>query len=149
MIADAEQLLARASTQGPIGRFQLEAAIQSVHAHRAVTGRIGWDEIALLYEGLVRIAPTVGALVGRAAAVAESLGPAAGWNHLAHIPRPDITDYQPYWALAAHLLRQLGRQDDARDAYGRAIGLCMDQAMRTYLQQRRVELATPRPDAPH
>ena len=60
------------------GRFQLEAAIQSAHAQRAATGTTDWQAIALLYEGLVRMAPTIGALVGRAAAVAEARGAEAG-----------------------------------------------------------------------
>jgi RNA polymerase sigma-70 factor (ECF subfamily) len=71
MIEEAEQLLATAGPAG-VGRFQLEAAIQSAHAQRAVTGFANWEAIALLYQGLVRLAPTIGALVGRAAAVAEA-----------------------------------------------------------------------------
>ncbi len=66
MIAEAGRLLAAAEQAGRMGRFQLEAAIQAVHARRAATGQTDWESIALLYEGLVRLAPTIGALVGRA-----------------------------------------------------------------------------------
>jgi predicted RNA polymerase sigma factor len=73
MIDEADNLLVAAERIGCVGRFQLEAAIQSVHARRASTGHTDWRAVALLYEGLVRIAPTTGAVVGRAAAVAENM----------------------------------------------------------------------------
>src|SRR5258708_2584954 len=71
MIEEAEKHLRSAAAFKHMGRYQLEAAIQSVHASRAKTGRIDWKEIALLYEGLVRIAPGIGSLVGRAVAIAQ------------------------------------------------------------------------------
>jgi RNA polymerase sigma-70 factor (ECF subfamily) len=132
MLAEAEQMLTAAAQAGAIGRFQLEAAIQWAHARRAATGRTDWEAIALLYEGLVHHAPTIGALVGRAAAVAEARGPAAGWALLAAIPEAEVRSYQPYWALAAHLLRRLDRAEAAA-AYARAIALCEDPAMRAFL----------------
>ena len=70
-IDEAERLLLSAAGRGAIGRFQLEAAIQSAHAQRLRSGRTNWQAIALLYEGLVQLSPTLGALVGRAAALAE------------------------------------------------------------------------------
>lgn len=136
LIVEAEELLRAASQVGRMGRFQLEAAIQSVHAQRALIGRTDWESIALLYEGLVRFAPTVGALVGRAAAVAEARGAAASWVLLERIPRDAIENYQPYWALAAHVLERMQRSQEAVDAYRRAMGLCEDSAMREFLSQR-------------
>jgi RNA polymerase sigma-70 factor (ECF subfamily) len=136
MIEEAEQLLNASAQAGKPGRFQLEAAIQSVHAQRARTGRIDWEAIALMYEGLVRLAPTVGALVGRAAAVAEARGAAEGWFQLKAVPIEAIKDYQPYWALAAHLLTRMQRLDEAAAAYSRAIGLCEDPATREFLARQ-------------
>ncbi len=136
MISEAEQLLMDASRMGRIGRFQLEAAIQSAHARRRLTGIADWEGVALLYEGLVRIAPTIGALVGRAAAVAEARGPAAAWRLLKDVPPDAVKSYQPYWALAAHLLAGSGQLEAATDAYERAIGLCMDPAMQAFLMRR-------------
>jgi RNA polymerase sigma-70 factor (ECF subfamily) len=133
MIEEAEALLAAAEPRGRIGRFQLEAAIQAVHARRAVTGRTDWESIALLYEALVRLAPTIGALVGRAAALAEARGAATGWAELQAIPPDAVRSYQPYWALAAHLLKRLARRAEAAAAYESAIGLCEDPAMRDFL----------------
>lgn len=136
MIEEAERCLSTAAQAGYIGRFQLEAAIQSVHAQRAQTGRTDWEAIALLYEGLVRLAPTIGALVGRAAAVAEARGAATGWALLEAIPAEAIKSYQPYWALAAHLLKCMRRSREAAAAYSRAVGLCEDPAMREFLARQ-------------
>lgn len=135
MIEEANRLLFVAERAGRLGRFQLEAAIQSMHARRAWTGDTDWEAIALLYEGLIRVAPTVGALVGRAAAVAEARGPAMGWSMLNAIPAEAVASYQPYWALSAHLLTRLQRLEEAAAARTRAIGLCEDPAMREYLSK--------------
>src|SRR5262249_59606323 len=78
MLAEAERELTAAATQVRPGRFQLEAAIQSVHAERARSGRTDWRAIAVFYEDLVRVGPTLGARVGRAAAVGEGRGPEGG-----------------------------------------------------------------------
>jgi predicted RNA polymerase sigma factor len=139
MIEEAEQLLSAAAQGGHPGRFQLEAAIQSAHAQRARTGHTDWEAVALLYQGLVRLAPTVGALVGRAAAFAEARGAAAGWSQLEAIPSEAVTGYQPYWALAAHLLKRMNRLDKAAGAYSRAIGLCEDSATREFLARQSIE----------
>jgi len=139
MIEEAEQLLSAAAQSGHPGRFQLEAAIQSVHAQRARTGHTDWEAVALLYEGLVGLAPTVGALVGRAAAVAEVRGAAAGWSQLEAIPSEAVGGYQPYWALAAHLLKGMKRLDKAAAAYSRAIGLCEDPATREFLARQSMQ----------
>jgi RNA polymerase sigma-70 factor (ECF subfamily) len=133
MLEEAEARLSAASKVMRPGRFQLEAAIQSVHARRAVTGRTDWEAIALLYEGLIRLAPTIGARVGHAAALAEARGADAGREALATIPPEAIDAYQPYWALSAHLLKRLGRHAEATAAYARAIGLSEEPAVRRFL----------------
>jgi RNA polymerase sigma-70 factor (ECF subfamily) len=134
MIKEAERLLGSAAQFGRVGHFQLEAAIQSVHTHRAQTGHTDWESIALMYGGLVSIAPTIGALVGRAAAVAESSSAETGWALLEEIPIQSVETYQPYWALTAHLLKRMQRFNQAKTAYTRAIGLCEDSAMREFLR---------------
>ena len=131
---EAEEILAAASTAMKPGRFQLEAAIQSVHAQRAVTGHTDWEAIALLYEGLIRLAPTIGARVGSAAALAKAKGDDAGLAALEAIPPEAVTGYQPYWALSAHLLKRLGRPAEASEAYARAVGLSEDPAVRDFLR---------------
>jgi RNA polymerase sigma-70 factor (ECF subfamily) len=144
MIEEAERELATAAGHRAIGRFQLEAAIQSAHAMRAVKGRADWPGIALLYEGLVRLAPGLGALVGRAAALANAQGPASGMEALDEIEPRSVVNYQPYWAVRAHLLVRLGRSVAALEAYSRAIGLCEDPAVREFLIRDRDRLAEPK-----
>ncbi len=136
-IREAERELAEAARFGRIGRFQIEAAIQSVHAERARTGRTEWDAIVLFYEQLVRIAPTLGARVAQAAAVGEARGPAAALSLLDAIDRAAVATYQPYWAVRARLLGRLGRTVEAVEAGDRAIGLTEDPAIRRFLLERR------------
>jgi predicted RNA polymerase sigma factor len=137
LIEEAERRLAEASKRGRIGRFQLEAAIQSIHAERARSGRTEWAAIILFYEQLIRISPTLGTRTGYAAAVAEAKGAGAGLATLDTIDPDDISTYQPYWAVRAHLLRRLGKAPEAFDAFDRAIGLTEDPAVRQFLLQRR------------
>ncbi|MDQ2839712.1 MAG: RNA polymerase subunit sigma-70 [Acidobacteriota bacterium] len=137
MIAEADWLLRAAGEASRLGRFQLEAAIQSVHTQRAITGETDWAAIAVMYEALALIAPTIGALIGRAAAVGEAHGARAGWTQLQAIPSETVKSYQPYWALAAHLLKGMGRCGEANTAYDRAIGLCEDGAVRDFLMRGR------------
>ncbi|QMV42069.1 RNA polymerase sigma factor [Cohnella cholangitidis] len=137
---EAERYLHAASQAGRIGRFQLMAAIQSVHAQRSSSGRIEWEAIAQLYEGLIRMHPTLGALVGRAAAVAEAYGSERGIALLEAIPPEEVVNYQPYWALAGHLYKRTNRQEDARSAYSRAIGLSSDAPVRQFLSRQASEI---------
>ena len=133
MIDEAERELTQASTHQKIGRFQLEAAIQSVHTQRAVTGQTDWETLAQLYEGLIQVSPTVGTRVGHAAAIAEAKGLETALLLLDTLPPEKVKNYQPYWALKAHLLKQLGRKSDAQPAYSCAIGLTEDAAIREFL----------------
>jgi RNA polymerase sigma-70 factor (ECF subfamily) len=133
LISEAEAELAQAARHATLGPFQLEAAIQSVHAARAVTGHTDTAALARLYEGLARLAPTTGVLVSRAAALAEASGAETGLAALAELPPDDVLSYQPFWALKAHLLRRAGRDGAAREAYQRAIGLSSDPAVRDFL----------------
>ncbi len=133
MMEEAERHLRLAASHKRIGRYQLEAAIQSIHANRAVNGRIDWQEILLLYEGLTTIAPGIGSLVGRAVAIAQAGQPVAGLAALEEIPAARVTTYQPYWAARGHLLRLLNRSDEAQKAFTRAASLTDDPALREYL----------------
>jgi RNA polymerase sigma-70 factor (ECF subfamily) len=137
LIEEAEGHLAEAASRGRTGRFQLEAAIQSVHAERARSGRTEWAAIMLFYEQLIRKSPTLGTRTGYAAAVAEARGPEAGLGVLDAIDLESVSGYQPYWAVRAHLLQRLAMTSEAADAFDRAIGLAEDPAVRRFLLQRR------------
>jgi RNA polymerase sigma-70 factor (ECF subfamily) len=137
LLDEAERELSEAASQNRPGRFQLEAALQSAHVEGARQGRTDWRAIAVLYEGLVRASPTAGALVGRAAAIAEADSPGAGLEALDRIEPALTKNYQPYWAVRAHLLRGAGHTREALDAFDRAIGLTEDPATRQFLLRRR------------
>ena len=141
LIEEAERHLAEAFKHGRVGRFQLEATIQSVHAERARTGRTEWPAVARFYEHLVRISPTLGTRIAYAAAVAEANGPEAGLELLNDVEAEAVSGYQPYWAVRAHLLQNLGKAAEASQAYDRAIGLAEDPVIREFLLQKRGQLS--------
>lgn len=137
LIEEAERHLAEAFERGRVGRFQLEAAIQSVHAEGARTGRTEWAAIVLFYEQLLKISSATGTRAGYAAAVAEAKGPEAGLAVLDSMHQEAVAGYQPYWAVRAHLLQKLGKAREAANAYDRAIGLAEDPAVREFLLDKR------------
>lgn len=145
LIDEAEALLLRASSLGAIGRYQLEAAIQSAHTAGRRAGATDWPAIERLYDGLCAITASPVASINRAIAVAEMRGPTAG---LAALPVTTagsrLMEYQPYWAARAELSARLGDPAAASEAYARAIGLEADPAVRRFLQKRLAEMsATP------
>ena len=83
------------------------------------------------------LSPTLGALVGRAAAVANVREPAEALKALDAIDPRSVLNYQPYWAVRADILARLGEREPARDAYSRAIGLSEDPQVRAYLIRSR------------
>jgi RNA polymerase sigma-70 factor (ECF subfamily) len=137
LIAMGEQYLRRAHALGRVGRFQLEAAIQSVHCARAVTGSTDWAALRKLYAALVSIAPTLGARVALAATNGRTEGPHAALAALDAITDPAMQRFQPAWATRAHFLADIGRMEDAKEAYDKAISLTTERAVRTYLENRR------------
>jgi RNA polymerase sigma-70 factor, ECF subfamily len=142
MIEEAEALLFRASRMGAVGRYQLEAAVQSAHVVRRLTGRTDWAAIERLYDALLEIIDSPVVAINRAIAMAEARGPAAGLQALDALAEDArLADYQPYWAARAGLLARTGEHVAADQAYERAIGLEADPAVRDFLQQRRAALA--------
>ncbi len=142
LIAEAEALLLHASGTGAIGRYQLEAAVQSAHAARRLTGRTDWAAIAQIYDTLSAITDSPVVAINRAVALAETGGPAAGLGALDALSEDArLADYQPYWAARAELLARTDEADAADQAYERAIGLESDPAVRRFLQRRRALLA--------
>jgi RNA polymerase sigma-70 factor (ECF subfamily) len=143
LIEEAEQLLFRASTLGAVGRFQLEAAVQSAHAARRVTGATDWVAIAHLYDNLSALSDSPVVAINRAIAVAEARGTAQGLAALdALAGDARLDEYQPYWAARAGLLARNGEPGAAGVAYERAIGLESDPAVRRFLQRSRARLMT-------
>ncbi|WP_158922093.1 RNA polymerase sigma factor [Acidisphaera sp. S103] len=137
LIRQAEALLLRASRMGAVGRFQLEAAVQSAHGVRRQTGRTDWAAIVQLYDALETLTGSPVVTINRSVAVAEVKGAAAGLAELDRLADdPRLADYQPYWAARAGLLARMGSAASAAAAYRRAIGLEADPAVRRFLQGR-------------
>jgi RNA polymerase sigma-70 factor (ECF subfamily) len=140
-IEEAEELLFQASQIGATGRYQLEAAVQSAHAIRRLTGQSDWQAIERIYDSLSAITRSPVVEINRAVAVAETRGPAAGLAVLDGLQHnTQLAEYQPYWAARAGLLARTGEVQAADHAYQKAIGLESDAAVRRFLQQRRAEL---------
>ncbi|MFK7836720.1 MAG: RNA polymerase sigma factor [Sulfitobacter sp.] len=122
------------------GRFQLEAAIQSVHAARSVTGKTDWRALSQLYAGLMHTYPSIGGAVSRAAVVAADAGPAEGLKMLDVIDYAGLDTYQPYHAVRAQCLADLGQFADAAEAYSTAVSLCSDRPSKLWLEKKITEL---------
>jgi RNA polymerase sigma-70 factor (ECF subfamily) len=141
MIAQAEELLVRASKFAVVGRFQLEAAVQSAHVDRCRTGTANWEQVVEIYDALLAITGSPVVAINRALAVAEVEGAQAGLEAM-----PDssadarLAEYQPYWAARAELLARTGSKGEACHAYDLAIGLERDPAIREFLEQRRATM---------
>jgi RNA polymerase sigma-70 factor (ECF subfamily) len=135
---EAEAVLLRASALRRMGRFQLEAAVQSAHAARRRTGRTDWAAIAELYDGLLELTGSPVVAVNRAVALGETDGAAVGLAALdALAGEPGLAAYQPYWAARADMLARLGETVEAYAAYARALALEPDTAARRFLEARR------------
>lgn len=136
MIEEAEAALHYASRTVRIGRYQLEAALQSAHVEGARTGSVSWTAVVSLYDALVRLTSSPVASINRALALAEFEGPDAGLAALEAAGTDRRVDlYQPYWAARANLLGRTGSYDAAQHAYQLAIGLERDPAVREYLRR--------------
>jgi RNA polymerase sigma-70 factor (ECF subfamily) len=133
LLALGEHALHRAAERASPGPFQLEAAIQSAHTQRRLGANVPDEAIVGLYDALVAVQPTVGAIVSRACAVAGARGAAAGRAALATLDVKAVETYQPYWAALAHLAAAGGDGATARAARERAIGLSTDPAVRRFL----------------
>jgi RNA polymerase sigma-70 factor (ECF subfamily) len=133
-IALAEGLLQDANRTGPTGRYQLEAAIQSAHTARRMTGQSNWPVVVQLYDHLLALTGSPVVVLNRAVAFAEIAGPKAALAAIELLGADRrMLSYQPYWAAKGHLLARIGANPDAAEAFRVAIGLTTDEAVRAYL----------------
>ncbi len=136
----ALQKLNEAAKHGQPGRFQLEAAIQSLHAARKYTGKVDWSALQQLYYGLVKLYPTAGAMLGYASVVGEVHGAQAGLDVLDNIGSEDLEGMQAAHATRAHLLAQARQIKEALREYDLAIELTKEAPLKRFLQQRKSSL---------
>ena len=134
-----ERIAAVAAGAEPPGRYQLLAAINAVHTDAASARDTDWSQIVALYDRLIGLDPSPIVRLNRAIAVAEMDGPDVA---LAEIDRldGDLDGYHAYHAARADLLRRIGRSDESRTAYDRAIQLAGNSAEQAYLARRRDQL---------
>lgn len=131
MIGEAEALLRSAASHASPGRFQTEAAIQSLHAHQRMTRDRSSEPLARLYDVLARFAPTTGVLVARAVAHAENGDAPAALRQLDAIVGAET--YQPWWAARARICWLSGYEAEAGAAANLAAGLSSDPGVRRFL----------------
>jgi RNA polymerase sigma-70 factor (ECF subfamily) len=137
LIAEGRALVRRCLRRDQPGPYQIQAAINAVHSDAPTADDTDWGQILQLYDQLLAIAPTPVVALNRAVAVAEVAGPEAA---LALVDALDLGDYQPFHAIRADLLRRLGRDAEAAQAYDAAIARTENAAQRAFLQRRRAQL---------
>ena len=138
-IARGLALADRARAAGPVGPYTVQAAIAAEHSRAESAEATDWPRIARLYSWLLEFDPSPVVELNRAAAIAEAESPEGGLALIDAIEGLD--DYQPLHAARAELLRRLGRDADAIDAYRRALELTTNPVQREYIRHRLEERA--------
>jgi RNA polymerase sigma-70 factor (ECF subfamily) len=138
LIAEGQAIVRACLRRNQPGPYQIQAAINAVHSDAASIADTDWRQIVQLYDQLLALTPTPVVALNRAVAVAEVDGPAAG---LRDVEALDLPGYHLFHAIRADLLRRLGRDAEAAQAYGRALELTDNPAERAFLAGRRAALS--------
>jgi RNA polymerase sigma-70 factor, ECF subfamily len=133
-LIEAEGLLTVAARSGRFGRYQCEAAIQSVHVQRPVTGRLNLTALRTLYDLLVSRSDSIGARISRAVVIAEAGAPLEALAELDALPADRIERHQPWWVARGRIAALAGRREEAEAALRAAIALTDDEAVRLHLE---------------
>jgi RNA polymerase sigma-70 factor (ECF subfamily) len=141
LIAEGQALVRRCLQRNQPGPYQIQAAIQAVHSDAPTAADTDWRQIVALYDQLLELAPTPVVALNRAVAVAEVDGPAAA---LSLVEPLDLDGYHLFHAIRADLLRRLGRDAEAAEAFGAAAARTGNQAEREFLLGRRDEFGADR-----
>jgi RNA polymerase sigma-70 factor, ECF subfamily len=131
MIAEGQAILRRCLGRNQPGPYQLQAAINAVHADAPTVEQTDWSQIVALYDQLLMVAPTPVVALNRAIAIGELQGPAAA---LALVEELNLENYYPFHAARADLLWRLGRHREAAAAYQRAAAMAPTEAERDFLR---------------
>jgi RNA polymerase sigma-70 factor (ECF subfamily) len=140
MVIEAEALLTRAAQAGRFGRFQCEAAIQSVHVQRPITGRLNLHALRALYDLLVDQTGSLGAQIGRAVVQAEMGDHLGAMAVLEALPQDRVARHQPWWVARARVAALAGNPALQRDSLRRAIDLTEDRAVQAFLMDQHLGL---------
>jgi RNA polymerase sigma-70 factor (ECF subfamily) len=131
MIDEGLAIVRRCQRRNQPGAYQLQAAINAVHANAATFEQTDWSQIVALYDQLLAVAPTAVVALNRAIAIGEMHGPAAA---LTLVDELGLDNYHPFHATRADLLRRLGRTSEAAAAYERAAAIAPTDAERDFLR---------------
>jgi RNA polymerase sigma-70 factor (ECF subfamily) len=131
LIEEGRAIVRRCLLRNQPGAYQLQAAINAVHADAAAAAQTDWPQIAALYDQLLAVAPTPVVALNRAIAIGEVHGPAAA---LALVDELDLDNYYLFHATRADLLHRLGRDSEATAAYERAANMAPTPAERDFLR---------------
>jgi RNA polymerase sigma-70 factor (ECF subfamily) len=134
LVAEGQELVRRCLRRGQPGPYQLQAAINAVHSDAARAADTDWRQIVQLYDHLLTLTPSPVVALHRAVAVAEVEGAATG---LALVDDLKLHRHHVFHAVRADLLRRLGRDVEAAEAYDAAIALAGNEPERKFLQRRR------------
>jgi len=141
-ISEGTALIDRAFSTGRAGPYVIQGAIAATHASAPTSGETDWGEIIRLYDALLYAEPSPVIELNRAVAIAMRDGPLAGLTLIDGIfARGDLADY--HFAHSAHgeLCSRLGRKEEARTSFERALALAQQEPVRRFLVQRLKELA--------
>jgi RNA polymerase sigma-70 factor, ECF subfamily len=140
LIAEGHRLVReRLATRQAPGRYQILAAINAVHTWARDAGDTDWSQIVALYDQLLRLDPSPIVALNRAVAIAELDGPDVALGIVDRL-QDQLSGYHAYFVVRADILRRLGRSEESRVAYDRAIALAGNTAETAYLTRRRDEL---------
>ncbi|WP_152054309.1 RNA polymerase sigma factor [Tautonia marina] len=141
LITEGRALVERALASREAGPYSIQAAIAAIHAEAPTPEATDWRQIAALYDLLLAIHPSPVVALNRAVAVAFRDGPDVGLGLIdAILERGNLASYHLAHAARADLLRRLGRRDEARSAYDRALDLAQQGPERRFLQKRLASL---------
>jgi RNA polymerase sigma-70 factor (ECF subfamily) len=132
LIDEGQEIVRRCLRRDQPGPYQLQAAINAVHADAATFEETDWSQIVALYDLLLELAPTPVIALNRAVAIGELDGPAAAFELVQEL---ELEGYQPFHAVRADLLQRLGRAEEAGSEYERAAALAPTEAEREFLRR--------------
>ncbi len=142
-IEEGLALVRKAFNSRGFGAYTLQAAIAAVHAEAESTAATDWRQIVAIYDQLVRIQPSPVVHLNRSVAIAMRDGPEAGLKHIdAVLQHGELANYYLAHAARADMCRRLGRTDEARASYEKALALTQQEPERQFLQERIRQLSS-------
>ncbi|MEH6497734.1 MAG: DUF6596 domain-containing protein, partial [Pseudomonas marincola] len=141
LISYGNRQLSHAYSLTSIGRFQIEAAIESVHLARKGTETTNWEALNKLFHALLKVAPSAGAAVSQAVVTANLHGAEMGLKTLESLELQFGTEFQPLWAARAELLSRSGRLEMAYECYDKAISLASQAPVIRFLKNKQAKLS--------